>query len=53
MIPMEYIVPIWRIDVITEITDVDVVEERLFQIVHVEEERLVIGFHQNVEKQKK
>ena len=52
MIPMEYIMPIRRLDVIIEITDVDVVKELLFQIVHVEEERFVVGFHQNVEKQR-
>ena len=49
MIPIEYIVLIRRLDVIIEITDVDVVEEILFQIVHVEKEYFVIGFHKNVE----
>ena len=53
MIPMEYIVHIQIIVVITEITDSDVVEEILFEIVHVEEECFVVGFHQNVEKRKK
>ena len=38
---------------ITEITYVDVVEEILLQIVHMEEEHSVAGFHQNVEKQRK
>ena len=52
MIPMEYIVLIQIIYVITEITYVDVVKERLLQIVHMEEERFVAGFHQNVEKQR-
>ena len=50
---MEYIVLIRRIDVIIEIIGVDVIEERLLQIVHVEEECFVVGFHQNVEKQRK
>ena len=49
---MDYIVLIRRIDVIIEIIDVDVIEEKLLQIVHVEEECFVIGFHQNVEKQR-
>ena len=53
MTPMEYIVLIRIIYVITEITYVDVVEERLLQIVHMEEERFVAGFHQKVEKQRK
>ena len=53
MIPLEYIVQIQIFDVITEITDVNVVEEILFQIVHVEEEHFVLGFHENVEKKGK
>ena len=40
MIPMDCIVSIQRIDMIIEITDVNVVEEILFQIAHVEEERM-------------
>ena len=50
MIPLEYIVQIQIFYVITEIRDVYVVEEILFQIVHVEGECFVTGFHQNVEK---
>ena len=50
---MEYIVLIRIIYVITEITYVDVVEERLLQIVHMEEEHFVVGFHQKFEKQRK
>ena len=38
---------------IIEITYVDVVEERLLQIVHMEEECFVVGFHNKVEKQRK
>ena len=33
-------------------TDVDVVEEILLQLIHLEEERFIAGFHQNVEKQR-
>ena len=33
--------------------DVDVVEERLLQLIHLEEERFIARFHQNVEKQRK
>ena len=53
MIPMEYIVHIQIIVVITETIDVNVVKEILFQIEHVEEEHFFVGFHQNVEKQRK
>ena len=44
---------IQRIDLIKEITYVDVVKERLLQIVRMEEEHFITGFHQNVEKQRK
>ena len=33
--------------------NVDDVEDILLQLIHLEEERFVIGFHQNVEKQRK
>ena len=42
---MEYIVPILRVAAITETKDVDVVKERLVQLIHLEEERFVAGFH--------
>ena len=32
-------------------TDTDVVEERLAQLIQMEEECFIAGFHQNVEKQ--
>ena len=51
--PMEYIAPSLRVVAITEMIDVDVVEERLLQLIHLEEERFVAVFHQNVEKQRK
>ena len=35
--PMEYIVPSLRVSTITEITDVEVVEERLLQLIHLED----------------
>ena len=51
--PMEYIVPSLRVVVITETTDVDVVEDILLQLIHLEKELFVTGFHQNIEKQRK
>ena len=47
---MEYIVPSLRIVAIAEMTDVDVVKERLLQLVQLEEECFVVGYDQNVEK---
>ena len=51
VMPMEYIVQCLRVAALTEMIDVDVVEERLLQLIHLEEERFIAGFHQNVEKE--
>ena len=48
VMPMEYIVLSLRVVVITEMTNVDVMEERLLQLIHLEEEHFVAGFHQNI-----
>ena len=50
--PMEYIVSILRVVAITEITDVDVFEDMLLQLIQLKEEGFVTGFHQNIEKQR-
>ena len=52
VMPMEYIVPSLKVSTITEITDVDVVEERLLQLIHLEEELFIAGFHLSVEKKR-
>ena len=49
-VPMEYIVSILRIVALIEMTDGDVVEQRLTHLVQIEEEKFVTGFHQRVEK---
>ena len=41
------------IDVLTKMTDVDVVEQSLSQLIQMEEERFVAGFHQNIKNQRK
>ena len=51
--PMEYIVPSLRVVAITKMTDVDVLEDILLQLIHLEEERFVVGFHHNISKQRK
>ena len=43
---MEYILPSLRITQITGMTDTDTVEERLAQLLALEEDRFIIGFHQ-------
>ena len=52
VMPMEYIIPSLRVEAITKMTDVDSIEERLLQLIHLEEEHFIAGFHQNVEKQR-
>ena len=47
---MEYIVLSLLISMITEMTYTNTVEERLAQLVQMEEEHFIAGFHQNVEK---
>ena len=49
VMPMEYIVLILSIVVITEMTYVDAVKEILLQLVQLEEEHFVAWYHQNVE----
>ena len=51
--PMEYIVPNLRIVAITAINNVGVVNKILSQLLQLEEERFVIGYHQNIEKVRK
>ena len=49
---MEYIVPSLQIPTIMEMTDTGIVEERLAQLLQMEEDHFIAGFHQNVEKQR-
>ena len=49
VMPLEYIVLSLRVVVFTEMTDVNVVEERLLQLIHLEKECFTTGFHQNAE----
>ena len=50
VVPMEYILFSLRIVVLTEMRDVDVVEQMLPQLIYMEEECLITGFHQNTDK---
>ena len=45
VVPMEYLVPSLRIDVFIDMYDTSVVRERLAQLVELEEERFIVGFH--------
>ena len=47
---MEYIVPSLWIAAAIGMDDVEALEERITQLVKLEEDRVIIGFHQCVEK---
>ena len=52
VMPMDYIVSSLRIATIIEMIDTDTIEEILVQLVQMEEECFIVGFHQNVEKKR-
>jgi transposase InsO family protein len=45
VVPMEYLVPSLRIVAFTDMDDTGVVHERLAQLVEIEEDRFIAGFH--------
>jgi hypothetical protein len=51
-VPMEYLVPILRIVSFTGMDDTRVVQERLTQLVELEKYRFIVGFHQQVQKER-
>jgi transposase InsO family protein len=52
IVPMEYLVPSLRIATFTDMDDTGVVCERLAQLVELEEDRSMAGFHQQVQKER-
>jgi hypothetical protein len=52
VVPMEYLVPSLRITAFTDMDDTGVVQERLAQLVELEEDRFIAGFHQQVQKER-
>ena len=48
--PMEYIVPSLWITAAIGMDDAESLEECIIQLIHLEEDRFVAGFHQHVEK---
>jgi transposase InsO family protein len=51
VVPMEYLVPSLRIATFTGMDDTDVVQDRLVQLMELEEDRFIAGFHQQVQKE--
>ena len=48
--PMEYIVPSLKITVLTDMADEETLNERLVNLVELDEDRFIAGFHQHVQK---
>ena len=48
IMPMDYILPSLRIAQVTGMSDTDTVDERLAQLLALEEDRFIAGFHQKV-----
>jgi len=51
MLPMEYLVPSLRIATFTGMDDIDIVQDRLTQLIELEEDRFIARFHQQVQKE--
>jgi transposase InsO family protein len=52
VVPIEYLVPSLRIASFTDMDDTGVFHERLAQLVELEEDRFIAGFHQQVQKER-
>jgi transposase InsO family protein len=52
VVPMEYLVPSLRIVALTDMDDTGVVREMLSQLVELEEDRFIAGFHQQEQKER-
>jgi hypothetical protein len=50
LVPLEFLVPIPCVTTITNITERGTVKERLNQLMEMEEDRILEGFHQEVRK---
>jgi hypothetical protein len=52
IVPMKYLVPSLKIAAFTNMDDIGIVQERLLQLVELEEEKFIAGFHQQVQKER-
>jgi hypothetical protein len=52
VVPMEYLVPSLRIVSFIDMDDTGVVQERLTQLIELEENRFIAGFHEQVQKER-
>jgi len=47
---MEYIMPSLRIEIVTYMADIDIMKERMLQILALKEDNFIVGFHKQVQK---
>jgi hypothetical protein len=52
VVPMEYLVPSLRIVAFTGMDDTGTVQDRLVQLMELEEDRFIVGFHQHIQKER-
>jgi hypothetical protein len=52
VVPMEYLVPSLRISSFIDMDDPGAIQERLSQLVELEEDIFIAGFHQQVQKER-
>jgi hypothetical protein len=50
VVPLEFLVPILPVAAITNMTERGTIQERLNQLMELEEDRILAGFHQEVQK---
>jgi hypothetical protein len=50
VVPIEYLIPTFHIATITNMTKISATQERLEQLMELEEDRIVSSFHQEVQK---
>jgi transposase InsO family protein len=52
VVPMENLVPSLRIAAFTDMDEIGTIQERLAQLVELEEDRFIVGFHQQIRKER-
>jgi hypothetical protein len=52
VVPMEYLVPSLRIVAFIDMDDTGAIHERISQLVELEEDRFIVGFHQQIQKER-
>jgi hypothetical protein len=52
VVPLEYFIPSLHIETITNMTERDTIQERLAQLMELEEDKIMAGFHHEVNKAK-